>query len=291
MSHFQHFVLHRYRRKRPTVIMSESAFKNVPQELIMAVAGNIRDDKKSLEAFSLVCKAWTNPARDHLFASWTIRVGRGERSIVERIKAANITSKYTPFLRHLRLSAFNMESLWHELVPFLVDFRTPRLQSLSLLPLAWHALSPNERSALIGRFELIVSLQLSLCGRDPPNDIAAIICSFPRLRKLTLMPTWREWESSGPSESPLSPELRLPEGLSTLYISYSCQDYQWFLEWLSSIPERHSIRTFHITMRCLQPQDLDTINMFLRALGPSLEMFGCQSDGMFIPSASTVEIF
>jgi hypothetical protein len=52
------------------VIMS--ACENLPQELILAIVDNVRDDKKSLKAFSLVCKAWTNPARDHLFASLTI---------------------------------------------------------------------------------------------------------------------------------------------------------------------------------------------------------------------------
>jgi hypothetical protein len=67
-------------------------------------------------------------------------------------------------------------------------------------------------------------------------------------------------------------------------------DYRLVLEWLSSIPEQLSIHTLHFTTLMPLPQDLDTINMFLRALGPSLEVFGCNSNGMFIPSAPTVEL-
>jgi hypothetical protein len=264
-----------------------SACENLPQELIAAIADDIWDNKTLLKAFSLVCKAWTNPARDHLFASWTIP---DHNDRLEKIKAANIASTYSPFLRHLHLISWGHHpTFWHEVVPFLADFRAPRLRSLVINNFAWHSLSPDERSAFLRRFESIVSLQLSLDKQDTSNDIRIIICSFPHLRKLLLVPSLHKFPFPGPP--PLSPELRLPERLCTLRVTYFHQDYRFVLEWLRSIPAQLSIHTFHLTMRWLSSQDLDNVNLFLKALGPSLEVFWCDSDGMFIPSALTVELF
>jgi hypothetical protein len=284
MSYLQNFVvLHRYRSPTLTVIMFTC--ENLPQELIMAIVDNIQDDKKSLRAFSLVCKAWTNPARDHLFASLNISHVR-----FEEIKAANIASTYAPYLRHLYLSSRGYcHKFWHEVIPFLADFSTPRLQTLTLSDFPWHSLSPDERSAFLRQFQSIVSLRLSLYEQDTSNDIATIICSFPQLRKLLLLPSFHTCALSGPS--PLSPELRFPERLLTLRVLYFHQDYRLFLEWLRSIPEQLSIHTLHLYLRHLSPQDFDTINLFLKALGPSLQVFLWDSDGMFMPSAPTVELF
>jgi hypothetical protein len=267
--------------------MTMSARENLPEELIVAIIDNIRDDKKSLKVFSLVCKAWTNPARDHLFASLTIP-DHGDR--LEKIKAANIASTYTPFLRHLHLASWDQNhNFWHDVIPFLADFRTPRLRSLTLSNFAWHSLSPIARSALLRRFESIISLELSLDKQDTSNDILTIICSFPHLRNLVLVPGFHMLAIRGPS--PLSPELRLPQRLSTLRVWNLYQDYTLVLEWLCSIPEQLSIQAFYLTMRLLYSQDLDYVNMFLKVLGPSLEVFGCDSDGMFIPCAPSVELF
>ena len=63
-----------------------SPCKNLPQELILAIADNLQEDKKSLKDFSLVCKAWTGPAHEHLFTSLNIfSLGR-----LEEIIAANV---------------------------------------------------------------------------------------------------------------------------------------------------------------------------------------------------------
>jgi hypothetical protein len=68
-----------------------SACENLPQELIAAIADNIRDDKTALKAFSLVCRAWSNAAREHLFANLTI-----DKPNIGRMRNANFTSTYTP---------------------------------------------------------------------------------------------------------------------------------------------------------------------------------------------------
>jgi hypothetical protein len=65
-----------------------------------------------------------------------------------------------------------------------------------------------------------------------------------------------------------------------------------FLEVLRSIPEQLSIHTLHLYLQWLLPQGLDAINMFLKALGPSLESFACDSDdGMFIPCTTIIKLF
>jgi hypothetical protein len=258
-----------------------SACENLHRELIAAIADNIRDDNKSLSAFRLVCKAWTYPARDHLFASLTIS---DVDDRFKKIKAANITSTYTPFLRHLRLLDTYSDTFWHEVIPFLADFSTPRLQSLRLNCWRWHSLSPDERSAFLRRFDSIVSLELSLYCQYTPIDVATIICAFPHLQTFILLPS--RYKLPGPS--PLAPELRLPERLSTLCVRYSYQDYQLFLEWLASIPEQLSIRTFELSLYWVCTQDIVSINVFLKALGPSLEVFRCNSCGTFVCPTPTV---
>jgi hypothetical protein len=207
---------------------------------------------------------------------------------IERIKAANIAATYTPFLRHLKLTAVSDTAFWHEVIPFLADFRTPRLRSLEVHQLQWHALSPDERSAFLRRFESIISLTLSLQRQNASSDIATIICSFPHLRELILMQSLHRCALSGPS--PSSPKLRLPERLSTVRIVYVYLDYRSVLEWLSSIPEQLSIHTFRLGLHRPLPQDVDIVNMFLKALGPCLEVFGCNSGGMLIRSAPTFKL-
>jgi len=253
--------------------MSTCENPSLPQELLLAIVDNIREDKKSLKAFSLVCKAWTDAARDRLFASLNISNLEG----LEKIKAANIASSYAPHLRHLQLTAFYFHhKFWQDVIPFLADFTTPRLQNLTLTELAWHSLSADERSALLRRFESIVSLELSLYQQDTSNEIASIICSFPHLDTLILRPSLHRRVILGPT--PSSPELRLPKRLSTLRVSYFSHDYRFVLEWLGSIPEQLSIHTFYITMGGLLPHDVDSVNKFLKALGASLEVLECETD-------------
>jgi hypothetical protein len=207
----------------------------------------------------------------------------------EKMKAANIASTYAPFLRHLHLTSWgHVYRFWQEVIPFIADFKTPRLQSLALSNFAWHSLSPTERSAFLSRFESIISLRLSLYCQTPPIDVATIIYAFPHLQKLFLMPSLHRFALPGPS--PLSPRLRLPERLSTLHVLHLDQDCLFVLEWLCSIPEQLSIHTLRIFTNFLCPQELDTVNRFLKTLGPSLEVFRYDSDGMFIPSAPTVEL-
>jgi hypothetical protein len=153
--------------------------------------------------------------------------------------------------------------------------------------LVWHSLrlSPNQKSAFLRRFDSIVSLQLNLSS---PNDVASIICCFPHLQNLYLRPSLRCYQPS-PRPLPLSPELRLPERLSTLRATYLYQDYRLVLKWLASIPEQLSIHTLHLSLSSLLPQDLYAVNMFLKALGPSLEVFRFSTEGKFTPSAPIVE--
>jgi hypothetical protein len=202
----------------------------------------------------------------------------------EKMKAANIISTYAPFLRHLHLESWgHVDRFWQEVIPYLGDLKTPRLQSLALRNFAWHSLSRTERSAFLSRFELIISLRLSL--QTTSNDIPTIICSFPHLRKLFLMPTLHRFALLGPL--PLSPRLRLPERLSTLHVLYVDHNCRLVLEWLCSIPEQLSIHTFRIFSNRLRPQESDTVNKFLKTLGPSLEVFLYNSDGMFMPSTNS----
>ena len=276
--------LHHYRKRHlsATVTMSRSACEKLPQEVIAAIVDNIRDDNESLEVFSLVCKAWINPARYHLFASLTIR----DMNDLRDIKSANIAPAYTPFLRELCLaSSKDHHNFWREVIFLLHDFRTPRLRSLDLRSLTWHSLSPAHRSAFLCQFDSIVSLQLKLYKQGTSPDIATIVCSFPHLRKLILRES--RVKDSCPRPSPVSPELRLPQQLSTLCATYTRQDHQLFLGWLASIPQQLAIHTLDLSLHSIALQDCMTISEFFKALGPSLEVLRCNT-GMFMLPTPTI---
>jgi hypothetical protein len=69
-----------------------SACENLPQELIAAIADRIQGDKEALKIFSLVCRAWTNAAHAHLFATLAIH-----QHCIDKLNDVNFTSTYTPF--------------------------------------------------------------------------------------------------------------------------------------------------------------------------------------------------
>jgi hypothetical protein len=256
-----------------------SACENLPQELIAVIVDNIRDDTATLKTFSLVCRAWTNAARDHLFATLTIH----DRCI-GRMRNADFTSTYTPFLRHLHLFLPGQDPCWREVIPLLADFRTPRLRSLIVSALRWRSLLPSEQSAFISRFRSIVCLQLNIYLVNQLTDFATITCSLPHLEELILRPTGLRAPYAWEDPLPLSSLLRLPERLSTLDVFYDHRGYGYFLEWLCSIPEQLSIHTLYLTLDGLFPRDLEHINEFLKVLGTSLEVFQCwnyENCGMF----------
>jgi hypothetical protein len=81
-----------------------------------------------------------------------------------------------------------------------------------------------------------------------------------------------------------SPELRLPEHLSILSVMYMNQDHRLFLRWLGSIPEQLSIHTLDLSLYSTDRQDAFTVNVFLKALGPSLEVFRCNAGMLILPT-------
>jgi hypothetical protein len=246
--------------------------ERLPQELIAAIVDNIWDDKKSLKAFSLVCKAWTNPARDHLFATLTISdIYHGHRSS----DLSDLISIFAPFLRHLELFSIfysYKHTFWQKVIPLLVDFRSPRLRTLTFDGVTWPSITPSDRSAFLSRFGSIISLQLD-ASRMTLAEVADFICSLPHLETLILK--GRVVDCRVPPAS--SPRLHLPERLSTLGVYCYLGDYPPFLDWLLSFPQQPCLRTLHFRTLCMF--GADHFNKLFKTLGPSLEVIRCGTFG------------
>src|ERR1700730_10281954 len=85
--------------------------------MIEAIIDPLHNHKPSLRACSLVCKAWTHPARLHLLSRLTIKWP---------LQPATL-----PYVRHLRIDVdVPGTPIWDNVIPLHIGFR--RIVSLSI---------------------------------------------------------------------------------------------------------------------------------------------------------------
>jgi hypothetical protein len=221
--------------------------------MILAIVDHLHGDKLSLKASSLVCKAWTHPARLHLFAKSTV--------------TWPLQPAAFPFVRHLHIlmdmRQCNSGPTWDEIILQLVGFH--RIVSLTV---DLSGQSPNAQtwSALGKNFPTVVSLYLGGFGCSQASSLVRLICSFPSLRKLFVCGVFRLTSTESALASATT--LRLSPDLDTLELGIAGVDT--IMEWLLSLPVRPAIRT--VRLQGAQPADLTILHKFIGAFGNGLEM-------------------
>jgi hypothetical protein len=216
---------------------------------------DLQDDKPSLKACSLVCKAWTNPSRLHLFASATLKWPLQPAAF--------------PFVRHLLIlidlswRLFFRAPTWDRIIPLLVGFHRVTSLEVNLCGLSLDVINTQTWLTLSKNFSSVVSLSLEYFSSTDASSLAQVFCAFHHLRKLSLHGSM----SSTPTELVSTTTFRLPSDLDTFTLE--TMDVNTMLEWLVSLPVRPTLRA--VRLRYLHDKDVAVFHRFIRAVGDDLE--------------------
>jgi hypothetical protein len=227
-------------------------YSRLPQEMIQAIIDHLPDDKPSLKACSLVCKAWTHLARLHLFATLPLKWP---------LQPATF-----PFVRHLDIPMTVRLSFaaptWEEVAPLLVGFHRIISLKLVLMERSLNAISAQTWLALGENLPGVVSLSLTHFKRSDASSVAQAICAFPHLRQLSIQGSiTRLPELASAMAFRLSPDL---DTLGLDVVGAAA-----VLEWLLSLPVRPALCT--VRLYNLQDRDLAIFNKFIQAFGDALQ--------------------
>ena len=218
--------------------------------MILAIIDHLHDDKPSLKACSLVCKAWSHPARVHLISELTV-------SPSDYVNSPLLLLATFPFARDLRIDGPGNLSI---ILPLLVG--NNRLRSLHLTRLRVDRFSDPSLLNLSG----VVTLRLWSIFFPDVSSLAQLVCAFPRLQTLHL--SCIAWDRIGlppPTGFCLSPNLLALELKETAIDS--------IIMWLLSLPVRLTLRSVTLGLRHIR--DEAVFRQFISALGnsDSLEFF------------------
>jgi hypothetical protein len=202
--------------------------------MTMAIIDHFHDDKPSLKACSLVCKAWTYPVRLHLFATSIIKWPLQPAAF--------------PFVRHLRLrmhvQLLNGAPYWDNIFPLLIGFR--RVVSLNIFLARLDSTNPQLWSTLGNNLPGVVSLSLSV------SDL--IFTNAFSLPTGTIHPRFHEFDTdrSARIRATICNDALSTPGLATLHLGIL-----------------GALRT--VCLDQVQIEDLDMCHKFIEALGNDLE--------------------
>jgi hypothetical protein len=225
--------------------------------MILAIIDHVHDHKPTLKACSLVCKAWTHPARLHLFSRVILKWPLQPAAF--------------PFVRCLLLLMDRSSHgpygvpAWDEVVPLLVGFHRVVSLEVFISEQYLNTLSPQTWLALGKTFSKVVSLRLSCVTLSDASSFTRVVCAFFCLRELrmhvSLDLTFQVPESSFATTFRLSPHLDTLE-LNMMALAA-------VLEWLLSLPVRPTLRT--VRLYNLRPADCAIIHKFIGVFGTGLE--------------------
>ena len=232
---------------------------NLPQETIQAFIDHLHDDKASLKACSLVCKAWTDPPRLHLFATLTLKWP--------------LQLPAFPFVRHLllpmELRLWKDAPNWDEVAPLLVGFDRIVSMRIILFPGTLKATSAQTWLELGKNFSRVQEVNMSF-EWVPPSDgpsfaqFAHAISVFPCLRELTLRGPIM---LSAPPRLASETTIRASPHLDTLNLSVG--NVGVVFEWLLSLVDRPALR--HVHLHYFHDTEVASSHKFMRAYGNGLE--------------------
>ena len=222
--------------------------------MILAIIDHLHDDKPSLKACSLVCRAWSHPARVHLLSELTV-------SPSDHANWPLLLSATLPFARDLRIDGpGNLSTI----LPLLVG--NNRLRSLHLIRLRVDRLNDPASSTALLNLSGVVTLRLWSIFFPDVTSLAQLVCAFPRLQTLCLSCiAWDRISLPPPTSFCLSPNLLALELKDTAIDT--------IIMWLLSLPVRPTLRSVALGSRHIRDQSV--FRKFISALenSNSLEFF------------------
>ena len=220
---------------------------------------DVSDDKATLRACSLTCRAFLPASRYRLFYRVRLRVERAAKRFLKNI-CSGIPSSTNPipFIRHLEMRGRHR---WVIDVLVFLATRLLEVTYLQLRELKWSLLDENARTTLLSGFQKVTRLEFS--GEFHTSDeMTQFISLFPSLTIISCAKTWwtiNEMIAPPPTTTPL------PCGLATIIMGSSHSMYFNRLLRLQSHP---NVRDLRIDIRSRHAR---STAILLKTLGASLD--------------------
>ena len=156
----------------------------LPLEIHFMILNSIADDKSSLAACALVCRAWRPVARTHHFKSLCLP---RKANLSARLLLTDSTSSILPFIRHLSIKEDYYGALW--VADFLHHMRLNelvQLESLTLDRLLWIDYDPQTKAKLLLLLARVKELRLLSVYTSTALDAIELLVAAPSLQRLII---------------------------------------------------------------------------------------------------------
>ncbi|CCM01083.1 uncharacterized protein FIBRA_03131 [Fibroporia radiculosa] len=163
----------------------------LPQEVYDLVIDHLWDDKVSLAACSLTCRAWLPSSRTHIFRDIHLK----SPSACFRFKNLLETSTIAPLVRKMAVQAYHFlhkhpalrdeDTMWESRIPTLLSL-LPGLIELEIACLSWSTLrlTAAKESAFLSRLAHLKHLTLSDVHFETPAQVLSVLLAAPGLETL-----------------------------------------------------------------------------------------------------------
>ncbi|KAJ7162236.1 hypothetical protein C8R46DRAFT_955167 [Mycena filopes] len=230
--------------------------QNLPVEVIDGILDGNRGDRKTLASSSLVCKAWLQSSRYHLFAEFDVYVGLNVgRKFLKLLRNPLCTFVYC--IRTITLypgqpDASGIAPLGDETVTGLA-----KLKHVSSLRILNHRglIQKSTLALLASTFGDVETLRLSN-SFPAVDDAIEFVVSFPKLKTLDFYP---HCHRSTPATLPNTPP---PPKLSKVQLHSPFSHISWFVE--------HPNLVSTLTLTDIKTKDLGKVEEMLTAAGANL---------------------
>ena len=141
----------------------------------------IADDKPSLAACALVCRAWCHVARPHHFKSLSLR---SQTNISARSLLSDGTHPILSSIRHLLIEDGEDNALWvNDLLPRMRLNEMANLESLTLEHLHWDDCQPQARAVVLSSLHRVRELCLRPIYTSTVLDTLELLAAAPSLKR------------------------------------------------------------------------------------------------------------
>ncbi|RDB18178.1 hypothetical protein Hypma_000542 [Hypsizygus marmoreus] len=220
---------------------------SLPQELAEVTIDHLWDDRRALQACSLVCKAWLPSSWFHLFHELGLDYHGSKCDVPEEFSSAK-------YVRMLMLEDLPATQFPRDLAQF--------TSTTSLFINECYTLTMGP--AISSTFPNITCLELKNVHYQSFGEFATMFCSFPLLQTFTMRTGSHPWPAY---HGAVIPHISLPRGLCTLNID-TCRLYD-VLHWL--LTQKRLPRLATVRVHYAPTSAAFSIATLLRSLGASLQ--------------------
>ena len=230
---------------------------------------SIYDDKATLHACSLTCKAFLHASRYHLFYHVQLTDRQATRFLDIILCSTHSSTSPCAYVRKLTISKWGHGDLrWlNEALPFLA-ISLLKVTILELYLLQWSQLDDAAKTAILSGFEDVKHLTIAFSLFETPEQMNQFIASFPSMIDLTCSETC--W---GEDRALVTPRIPLPRSLTTITLDGSQSE---FFDQLISLNPHHGVRALNFYNGT---NDTKRLGNLLQTLGSSLEHVGLPKQG------------